>query len=160
MTKTRPAIPSDIPGILALQERNLLSNLSEAEQKNGFVTTAFTVAQIEELLRYGGVFVAVETSAHDQSETVTGYALAGTWAFFAQWPIFPFMLGRLPALHFEEQAITEANSFQYGPVCVDAAYRGLGVFPRLFEAMRLGMCERYSIGATAFAMAFNCLVSY
>lgn len=38
--------------------------------------------------------------------------------------------------------------FQYGPVCVDAAYRGLGVFPRLFEAMRLGMCERYPIGVT------------
>lgn len=148
MPKTRPAKPSDIPGILALQSRNLLSNLSEAEQKNGFVTTAFTVVQIEELLRYGGVFVAVETSEVDQSETVIGYALAGTWAFFAQWPIFPFMLARLPALHFEGQAITEANSFQYGPVCVDAAYRGLGVFPRLFETMRLGMCERYPIGVT------------
>jgi hypothetical protein len=148
MPQTRPAKPSDIPGILDLQSRNLLSNLSEAEQKNGFVTTAFTVAQIEALLADGGAFVAVETSADDQSETVVGYALAGSWAFFAQWPIFPFMLARLPALDFEGQTITEANSFQYGPVCVDAAYRGLGVFPRLFETMRLGMCERYPIGVT------------
>ena len=34
------------------------------------------------------------------------------------------------------------------PASVDAAYRGLGVFPRLFETMRLGMCERYPIGVT------------
>ena len=148
MPQTRPAKPSDIPGILALQNRNLLSNLSETEQKNGFVTTAFTVAQIEALMADGGVFVAVETSTDDQSETVIGYALAGRWAYFAQWPIFPFMLARLPALDFDGLAITEANSFQYGPVCVDAAYRGLGVFPRLFETMRLGMCERYPIGVT------------
>jgi hypothetical protein len=148
MPQTRPAKPSDIPSILALQNRNLLSHLSEAEQKNGFVTTAFTVAQIEALMADDGVFVAVETSANDQSETVIGYAFAGSWAYFAQWPIFPFMLARLPALTFEGQEITEANSFQYGPVCVDAAYRGLGVFPRLFENMRLGMCERYPIGVT------------
>ena len=148
MPQTRPAKPSDIPGILALQSRNLLSNLSEAEQKNGFVTTAFTVAQIEALMADGGVFVAVETSTDDQSETVIGYAVAGSWAYFVQWPIFPFMLARLPALDFDGQAITEANSFQYGPVCVAAAYRGQGVFPRLFEAMRLGMCERYPIGVT------------
>ncbi|MBC3872480.1 hypothetical protein [Undibacterium flavidum] len=106
MPQTRPAKPSDILGILALQSRNLLSNLSEAEQKNGFVITAFTVAQIEELLGYGGVFVAVDTSANAQSEIVIGYALTGTWAFFAQWPIFPFMLGRLPALDFSGREIS------------------------------------------------------
>jgi hypothetical protein len=152
MPQTRPANPSVIPGILALQSRNLLSNLNEAEQKNGFVTTAFTIAQIEALLANGGVFVAVEISVDDQSETVIGYALAGSWSFFAQWPIFPFMLARLPALDLGGRlpfnVINEANSFQYGPVCVDAAYRGLGVFPRLFETMRLGICERYPIGVT------------
>jgi uncharacterized protein YjeT (DUF2065 family) len=51
--------------------------------------------------------------------------------------------------------INEANSFQYGSVCIDAAYRGQGVFPRLFETMRLGMCARYPIGVTAFNTPFN-----
>ena len=148
MIQIRPAKLSDLPGFLTLQSRNLLSNLSEPEQKNGFVTTAFTVTQIEALLAEGGVFVAVETTADGQTETVIGYALAVSWIYFAQWPIFPFMLARLPALDFDGRVITEANSFQYGPVCVDAAYRGLGVFPRLFETMRLGMCERYPIGVT------------
>ncbi|MBC3833003.1 hypothetical protein H8K33_15950 [Undibacterium amnicola] len=118
MQKSRTAKSSDVTGILALQSRNLLINLSEAEQKKGFVTTAFTVAQIEELLLFGEVFVAVETSAVDQLETVIGYALAGSWAYFSQRPIFLFMLARLPALYFEGQVITEANSFQYGAVCV------------------------------------------
>lgn len=152
MPQTRQAKSSDTPGILALQNRNLLSNLSEAEQKNGFVTTAFAVAQIEALMADGGVFVAVESSADDRSETVIGYVFAGSWAYFAQWPIFPFMLARLPALDLGGRlpfnVINEPNSFQYGPVCVDAAYRGQGVFPRLFETMRLGMCERFPIGVT------------
>lgn len=78
MYTNRPATPTDILGILALQSRNLLSNLSEAEQKNGFVTTAFTAAQIETLLADASVFVAVDISPEDQSETVIGYALAGS----------------------------------------------------------------------------------
>lgn len=142
MTITRLANQSDISGILALQSRNLFTNLSEAERQNGFVTTAFTIPQIEELLDKQGVFVAV------LNEVIVGYALAGSWDFFAQWPIFPFMLARLPTLNFNGRAITEENSFQYGPVCVDAACRGQGVFPQLFETMRLGMCQRYPIGVT------------
>lgn len=60
------------------------------------------------------------------------------------------MLARLPTLDLIGRVpfsvINEANSFQ--SVCIDAAYRGQGVFPRLFETMRLGMCARYPIGVT------------
>ena len=82
----RIAKPADINGILSLQARNLHSNLSEIERSNGFVTTPFTFAQIENLLSEEGVFVAVN------HEEVLGYAMAGSWAYFSQWPIFPFMV--------------------------------------------------------------------
>lgn len=142
MIITRLANKNDTGGILALQSRNLFANLSEEERQNGFVTTAFTDAQIDALIDRQGVFVA------DLEEAIVGYALAGSWAFFAQWPIFPFMVERLPTLDFNGRVITKENTFQYGPVCVDAASRGQGVFPQLFEAMRLGMCQRYPIGVT------------
>ena len=62
---------------------------------------------------------------------------------------FSFHVGTFACFEFLTAGlITAANSFQYVPVRVDAAYRGLGVFPRLFETMRLGMCERYPIGVT------------
>lgn len=139
---TRNATTSDIDGILTLQSRYLYSNLSENERLNGFVTTPFTSAQLEALLDDGGVFVAAT------NDEVIGYALAGSWQFFSQWPIFPYMVARLPALNFVGRAITAENSFQYGPVCVDEKYRGSGLFPRLFEQMRLGFSNRHPIGVT------------
>lgn len=140
--QTRPACAHDLAGILDLQERNLYAHLDETQRQQGFVTTAFTTAQLLSLLEQHGIFVALA------QERVIGYALAGSWEFFSQWTIFPFMQARLPQLQFQGQEITAANSFQYGPVCIDAAYRGQSVFPQLFECMRLGLCQRYPIGVT------------
>jgi hypothetical protein len=139
---TRIAVDADINGILKLQESNLLANLTEAERAEGFVTTPFTMEQIQLLLAQTGVFVV-----EDQG-VVVGYALAGTWDFFAQWPIFPFMVARFPQLSFQNSQITVDNSFQYGPVCIDRTLRGSGIFPQLFETMRSSFSSRFPIGVT------------
>jgi hypothetical protein len=55
---TRVACEADIAGILGLQSRNLYTNLSETERAAGFVTTPFTVEQIQGLLDQVGGFVA------------------------------------------------------------------------------------------------------
>lgn len=140
--QTRPACAHDLAGILDLQHRNLYDHLSDSQRQQGFVTTAFTEAQLMNLLEQDGIFVALN------QDQVIGYALAGSWDFFSQWPIFPFMLARLPQLQFQGDPITAAQTFQYGPVCVDAAYRGRAVFPHLFECMRLNLCQRYPLGVT------------
>jgi hypothetical protein len=139
---TRVAIAADIEGMLQLQAVNLYSNLSEADRAAGFVTTPFTVAQIDQLLAQRGAFVA-----EDEGEIV-GYAFAGSWDFFSQWPIFPYMVSRFPRFDFQDTAITDTNSFQYGPVCIDRSRRGSGIFPPLFATMRSGMADRYPIGVT------------
>ncbi len=140
--QTRVAIAADVEGILQLQALNLYSNLSEADRAAGFVTTPFTVAQIEQLLAQTGAFVA------EDDGKILGYAFAGSWDFFSQWPIFPYMVSRFPLLDFQDTPITETNSFQYGPVCIDRSIRGSGIFPQLFATMRSGMADRYPIGVT------------
>ena len=77
MIKTRIANSNDIPGVLSLQEKNLYSNLNEAERKNGFVTTPFTVNQIEEIFKQNGLFIA----ENEQAELIA-YAFAGSWKYF------------------------------------------------------------------------------
>jgi hypothetical protein len=139
---TRIGTESDIDDILALQSRYLHANLSERERLNGFVTTPFTRGQLETLLSENGVYVAAV------DDGVAGYILAGSWEFFSQWPIFPYMVSRFPALTFGGRAITDVNSFQYGPVCIDEAYRGSDLFPRLFEQMRIGLQSRFPLGVT------------
>lgn len=139
---TRIAVESDIERILELQSLNLYSNLSPAELAQGFVTTPITVAQIKEIMAQTGLFVV------EQENLVIGYAYAGSWDYFAQWAIFPYMLSRLTQIDFQGMKITAANSFQYGPVCIDRAWRGSGAFPQLFQTMGSNMAARYPIGVT------------
>ena len=137
-----PATPTHIPGIIKLQNKYLFANLTEEERKKGFVTTPFIESQIREAIDENGLFIAIE------SEFVVGYVFAGTWAYFSAWPIFPFMIKRLTGQEFGETIISDTNTFQYGPVCIDEAYRGTGLFNQLFEGMRLEMAKRFSVGLT------------
>lgn len=143
MIKTRIGTPDDIHGILSLQERYLYRNLNEQERKKGFVTTPFTVPQIEDIIQQNGVFVA-----ENENRTIIAYAFAGSWDYFKQWEIFNFMVSRFPKLSFHGQQITTENSFQYGPVCIDEAYRGKRLLNQLFEEMRLEFLKKYPISIT------------
>jgi hypothetical protein len=138
----RLATHADLPGILRLQDANLRDNLTEEQQAQGFVTTPFTTAQLEQLIALTGLYVA------DQGGQIQGYTMSAGWDYFAQWPIFPFMIERLQRRQLFGTAITASNSFQYGPVCVAASLRGTGTFPRLFEAMRLDLAARFPVGIT------------
>jgi hypothetical protein len=141
---TRKAKTADISGILAIQSKNLYTQLSEADRHAyGFVTTPFEPAQLQELIDQNGAFVA------EVDGTIVGYAFAASWEYFSQWPIFPYMVSRFPEIQpFHGQPITDQNSFQYGPVCIDRTHRGTGIFPALFKTMCEGMAERYPIGYT------------
>lgn len=143
MIKTRIGNKDDITGILSLQERNLFSNLSEQEREKGFVTTPFTVSQIEEIIKQNGIFVA-----ENKENTIIAYAFAGDWTYFEQWGIFNFMTARFPQLSFNNNKITTENSFQYGPVCIDIEYRGQGVLNLIFEEMRIEFLKKYPISIT------------
>jgi len=132
----------DLSGIIALHKANLYENLTEAARKNGFVTTAFSEAQISELMSRQGIFVA------EDNGVIAGYAMAAAWDFWSQWPIFPYMVSRLGALTFKGGPVLPETSFQYGPVCISSERRGTGLFPLLFEEMRREFSTRYPIGVT------------
>jgi hypothetical protein len=139
---TRIATESDIDSILQLQSLNLYSNLSSAQLAQGFVMTPITVEQIKTILAQTGLFVV------EQDNLVIGYAYAGSWDYFAQWAIFPYMLSQLTQIDFRGERITTDNSFQYGPVCIDQSWRGSNAFPQLFATMRSSLATRYPMGIT------------
>jgi hypothetical protein len=140
--ETRIGTAADIPGILALQTQNLLANLAEDQRSDGFVMTPFTPELITELLAKQGVFIAI------QNDQVIAYALAGSWDFFDRWPIFSYMASLLPSWQFAGQPLTVAQTFQYGPVCVDRRYRGKNVLPQIFETLRSSFAPHYATGIT------------
>lgn len=133
---------SDIEGILALQELNLVSNMNEEEKASGFVTTRFTVEQLQDVIRNEGLFIAKDTNK------IIAYIFAESWDFFSQWPIFNFMTTLFPNLTFLDFEITTKNSFQYGPICIDEKYRGKGLINPFFEFMRTHVVNKYPLGVT------------
>jgi len=137
-----PATPAHVTDIIILQNKYLFANLTEDERKKGFVTTPFTELQIKNAIDENGLFIAIA------DEFVVGYVFAGTWAYFSAWPIFPFMIERLRGQKFGQIIISDTNTFQYGPVCIDEAYRGTGLFNQLFEGMRLEMTKIFPVGLT------------
>ncbi|WP_422359659.1 GNAT family N-acetyltransferase [Reichenbachiella sp.] len=141
MIISRKATQEDIPGILALQAQNLVSELSEEQQAtNGFVTTPFTTALLQEIIELGWAFV---TEIEDQ---IAAYLFGGPWSYFEKWPIFPYMTSRFSK--WGNWEISTENSFQYGPVCIDANHRGKKIINQLFEAMRKDFIPTYPLAAT------------
>ena len=143
MITTRIGNNNDIDGVLSLQKRYLYNNLSEEERKSGFVTTPFTIDQIQEIIKQNGLIVA-----ENETSTIIAYAFAGCWKYFEQWEIFRLMMSRFPLLALNGESITTDNSFQYGPVCIDEKYRGRGVLNLIFEEMRVEFLKRYPISVT------------
>lgn len=143
MITTRLGNQRDIQRVLALQEKYLYHNLSEEQRQQGFVTTPFTVSQIEEIIQENGLFVA-----ENKQKELAAYAFAGSWKYFQQWDIFKYMVSRFPNLSFQDQEINTENSFQYGPVCIASKYRGTGLLNLIFEEMRLEFSKKYPVSVT------------
>lgn len=141
----RPATEADIPALLALQDANLITNVSpEAQATGGFVTTPYTADTMRRFFAHDSAFVAVNDNG-----AVIGYAFAGAWDLYGEWAIFPFMVKRLLALPpFHGVAITGTNSFQYGPVCVAESARGTGVPAALFAHVCTHYAPRLPMGVT------------
>lgn len=137
------ATVKDIPSIEKLQKRYHIDTISDEDRADGYVTTLFTPEQFRSLIENeSGLSVAVD------DEEIVGYAMAASWKYWSAWPLFQTMIADLPHLFFLGETLSTDNSFQYGPICVDRAYRSSSVFPNLFEFSRRTMQRRYPILVT------------
>ncbi len=132
----------EIDKVLELQSKYLISNLTDIEKKEGFVTTPFTRQQIQNIIIEDGLFIA------KKENSLIAYVYAGSWDYFSQWAIFPFMTNRFANLSFNNTSISTFNSFQYGPICIDKEFRGTNLLKDIFEYMRLSLKDKYPISIT------------
>ena len=141
--KITVASPTDIDDVIALQEKYHISSVSEADKSSGFVTTRFTKDQLTSLIvDENGLFIVRKNGV------LVAYAMAASWPFWSQWPMFAHMIKSLHTLEFLGQQLSMENSYQYGPVCLDKSVRGTGVLEMLFDFSRAKMAERYPILVT------------
>ena len=128
----------DIDDILHLHYLYHLNSINEEDKAHGFVTTPFTRAQLERLIgEEEGITIARSDGR------LVAYAMAASWDYWAQWPMFVYMREGLPRLSLAGQALDSDNSYQYGPVCIHRDFRGQGLLEQLFEYSRGHMTRRY-----------------
>jgi hypothetical protein len=136
----RNATLTDIPDVSKLQSLYHVSTISEEDKPDGFVTTLFTEQQFEELIKKeGGLAIACD------GNKIIGYAMAASWKYWSQWPLFQYMIKDLPNTKYLGKTLSINNSYQYGPICIHKDYRGTDVLPNLFEFSRRQMAKRYQI---------------
>jgi len=136
----RLATLRDISGVERLQKRYHVSTISDEDRPDGFVTTLFTSEQFRHLIEdENGLAIAVD------GEEIIGYAMAASWDYWSEWPLFQYMIDDLPNMTYLGVVLDTKNSYQYGPICVDKKHRSTDVFPNLFEFSRREMSRRYPI---------------
>jgi hypothetical protein len=122
----RPQL-GDFDQMVALQRRNLISALDPLDREDGFLATAFTAKQFQEIDNSLGIFVAVD------EDKVCGYLCASTPAFNQNFPIPKAMLERCATLFYHGQRITNYRYVIASPACIEKSYRRTYVFLRLAE---------------------------
>lgn len=139
----RNATLEDIPAISQLQKKYHISTISEEDKVDGFVTTLFTEEQFKDLIeKENGLTIACD------GDKIIAYAMAASWEYWSQWPLFQYMIEDLPNTEYLGRVLSTENSYQYGPICIDKDYRGSEVLPNIFEFSRAQMSKRYPIMIT------------
>lgn len=142
MEYTRASV-ADISQVEALQEKYHVSTIAEEDKKDGFVTTLFTREQFQSLIEEeDGLFIAKD------GDKIIAYAMAASWDYWSTWPLFAYMIDDLPKTEYLGLTMSTENSYQYGPICIDKAYRSQGVLEGLFEYHRQVMAKRYPVMLT------------
>ena len=136
----RNATIEDIPYILQLQKKYHIATISDTDKADGFVTTLFTEEQFKGLIeKENGIAIACD------NDKVVAYAMAASWGFWAQWPLFQYMINDLKDTEYMGTVLSTENSYQYGPICIDKDYRGTEVLLKVFDFSRAQMNKRYPI---------------
>ncbi|MDX5626651.1 MULTISPECIES: GNAT family acetyltransferase [unclassified Brenneria] len=129
---------TDIDAIMTLHKKYHVHSIKEDDKTDGFVTTLLTKEQIISLIEdEQGAFVAKEDGK------VVAFVFAASWAYWSAWPFFQYMIGRLGEVTYNDEILSTENSYQYGPICIDKAYRGSGLLNIIFDFALKEMSKKF-----------------
>lgn len=134
----RMATLEDIAELIELQKLFHVDTISAEDKVDGFVTTKLSVNQWEELIdKENGATILTD------GKDVLGYALAASWQYWSEWPLFKYMIDRLHEDNYKGEVMSVDNSYQYGPICIVKKLRGTNALNKLFFTSLKEMNKRY-----------------
>ena len=145
MIEYRRAQPNDYPAILNLQNANFVTNLSDEERKEGFLSAQFSAAQTAQIAEDLGTMVAVI------DHRVGGFLCAFRNEFDTGSPVIAKMLDSYDRLTLDGKPLSAFHSYIYGPVCIAREYRRRGLLRGLYEAQKKDLAGKFEIGVAFVA---------
>jgi L-amino acid N-acyltransferase YncA len=118
---------SDINQILKIQAANQRENLTPSQQKDGYLSIAFSADEFNEFNHDLCVVVAKEDNE------VIGYCCISSAGFNSQFPILDQIVANVASYPLPEtdDIPVEERTCIYGPVCVSRSRRGKGVLKKI-----------------------------
>ncbi len=146
ITYTTAETEADLLQILALQKRNLAVSLNKAEtESQGFVTVEHTYSLLQNLHKQEKQVVAKENNQ------VIGYLLAMTPVSKSTIPVLVPMFDEFDSIDFAGKKVSTFRYLVVGQVCIDKAYRGMGVLDNMYAAYRRFFVPKYDFAITEIA---------
>jgi GNAT superfamily N-acetyltransferase len=143
---TTATYDQDLSGILELQKRNLVSNLTKDEiSSQGFVTVSHSFQDIQKMNLIEPHVIAKE------GPKVIAYLLAMTKRSQYDIPVLIPMFKAFESIDFKGKRLAAYNFIVIGQACVDKAYRGLGVFDACYQHYAATFRGRYDLAVTEIA---------
>ncbi|HWJ90540.1 MAG TPA: GNAT family N-acetyltransferase [Flavisolibacter sp.] len=121
----------DLEQIHELNQRNLKTNLSPAEQgAEGFVSWLYSMELLEQMHRLAASIVVKE------GDKVVAYALATLKESRSFHADLDKMFLFLEPVLYKDKPLSKCNYYCMGQICVSAGYRGKGIVPMLYGKHR------------------------
>lgn len=139
---------SELQQILALQEKNLLSNLSlDEKQEQGFLTVKHSLEQLQHMQE-----IAPHLLAKD-GEQLAGYVLSMTMASRDLVPLLVTLFDQFDRLELAGQKVSAFNPMVVGQICVAKSHRGKGIFDSLYAGYKKAHALHYDFAITSIALS-------
>lgn len=129
LTFRRAAVPEDFQKIFELQNKNVVTSLSESDLKDGFLSGAFSLDNLQ------AVNESICIMACFSGLNLCGYHIASTPEFNKSSPLLTQMMQQLNKIIYKGKIISEYDYFIAGPTCIAKEYRGQGIYPQLIESL-------------------------
>lgn len=121
----------ELAQILTLQEKNLIRNIDSEEMRSqGFVTVHHTMDVLEKMHALAPSVIIKD------NEEVVAYALTMPRATRQLVPTLEPMFAVLDQLQYKGRPLNDYRFYVMGQICVDKAYRGQGLFDKLYQHHR------------------------
>lgn len=119
----------DYQKIFELQNKNLVPSLSENDLKDGFLSAAFTLDNLQAV----NANICIMTCF--SGINLCGYHIASTPEFNKTSLLLTQMMQQFNQITYKDKILSEYDCFIAGPTCIAKEYRGQGIYPQLITSL-------------------------